>query len=95
MDIDVCTEANYVADITNFIPSSTVDDVVSDQNEDEVDEPNTSAVTSAEAKESLQKLETFAMHTDDAELVELMKQLKIQFEHQNVLLWDKIWFSPK
>ena len=87
VDNDLCTEANYVADMENFIPSSTVDDVVSDQDEDEeLDEPSPSTVTFPEAKESLQKLETFAIQTEDAQLVQLMKQLKIQFEHQNVLL---------
>ena len=61
--------------------------MASDQDEDkELDESSPSAPTFSEAKESLQKLQTFTIQTDNSELVQLLKQMKIQFEHQNIVL---------
>jgi len=84
VDDGVCTERDYVEDITHFMPSSGAGNEASDAEEEE-ESDNISipvpSVSVGEARESMQKLQHFATATGNIDIILQLKHLQITLDN--------------
>lgn len=85
IDDHLCTEPDYVEDITHFIPSSTGNEHSDEEEEFDDTSLPLPPVSVVEARECMQKLQTFASQTDNVDIVLQLKHLQITFDNQALL----------